>query len=472
MPHTHGYAKDFPDLVNQVIVWSTDENIHGKDKWELMRNEPWPRGAILKVPGWEEGEHFYVGLMHAVIQRGVTYKDWFLKEENLATHFIWNKNGAGAKPSDKSIYINSGSIMVNDTAYYFSMPEIFETSSQALFLGAFKQYCDGLDWHEQPGGNQVKIKPKDIYYSVSGSSYPLAFTPPCYPGVGFPAIGMDYDGPIGEYIEYWITKDRNRLVLVTNNCGFWDVAYLGFLDPYHKPSEYAVPAVVIGGTSGVITVGEALDLGGSLPTPTTGFRFDYSTKNWNLSRGIPAFAAIPWTGLSTWRDVEAISQVQLLLPTGCWQSFANWLIQEEVKVEHGPTYYFGHKTPEQTTALRHYLRPTCTDIGATNHIYKTTQSNEVTYQTEPIEFVQDKADSKNIFGKLWRIYWPSSPVCRYGPQIINGKLYLVVPNSWEGRRWHIGHGRTGVVNHEALLKQDNFIEYMTRQMNCLIRLED
>ena len=48
MPHTHGYVGNFNELVSKIIEWSTDADIYGADAWELIRNEPWPRGTILK----------------------------------------------------------------------------------------------------------------------------------------------------------------------------------------------------------------------------------------------------------------------------------------------------------------------------------------------------------------------------------------------------------------------------------------
>lgn len=390
MPYIKGMATGFDDLLTQLVAWASDEDTHGDDAWQLVRNEPSPRGTILKAHGWDEGEHQYLG---------------------------------------------------------------FLPTAQAMFVSVFKQYSDGLDWSEQAGGDARNA------------------------GVGFPAIGMDATGPIDGYIQFWAIKDRHRLILITNNGGFWDMAYLGFLEAYHKPYEYPFPAVAIGGTSGIKPIGWTTSADNGSPIPHTGFSTDFSPKNWSLSHGLPIFAATPWDGQPTWREENAYSQVQLMLPDGMWQSFSNWRIREEIisihysGVEYS-TYYYAHKEPEQPAGMRYYIRPTFTNIGRTTHIYNENQTDKLSYQVEPIEFVQDTPDAKNIFGRLWRAYWPSTPVFRYGEQIINDKLHLIIPNGWEGRRFHIPHGLTFIVDNNKLLEQDQRISELSRSMNCIIRLED
>lgn len=505
MPYQKGTATGFDDLVTQIIHWTTNEEIHGDEAWELMRSEPWPKGTILKAHGWESGEKQYLGLMPAKLYKGVSYKNWFYTEKVFTEEWVWNQKGLNIKPGiDIGYYrqnpqdpesplfgypMNRIAVNINNnpsvttfaldyqghvtdsTSYTFlDVPDIVEKSSQAMFLGVFKQYAPDLDFDKQAGGQRPPVQAKPLKYlnSKQINTY-TTFTPPVYPGIGFPAIGMDIEGPIGETIDYWLIKDRHRLIIVTFNSGFWDVAYLGFIEPYHKPTEYAFPAAVIGGTTGVIPVGETVAYFNS-PLPETGFRFDFSTKNWSLSRGLPTFAASPWNG--SWSDESAFSQAQLLLPDGEWKSFANWCIRKEViSVYTGssyPNYYYGHKEPERVPSLIHYIRPTITNLGRTCHIL----DDITTYQLEPIEFIQDRIDAKNCFGRLWRMYWPSCPIKNYGEQTIDGKKYLVVPNGWEGRRWHIPHGRTHLMDTEDLMGQDMKNEEFTRHMNCVIRLED
>lgn len=88
-----GTAASFEDLIAIVSAWATDSAIHGDDAWQLMRSDAWPRGAIFKARGRKEGEVLYLGLMANRIEKGKTYAEWFMQEKNLATYFVWHKDG-------------------------------------------------------------------------------------------------------------------------------------------------------------------------------------------------------------------------------------------------------------------------------------------------------------------------------------------------------------------------------------------
>ncbi|VBB05565.1 Hypothetical protein LUCI_0775 [Lucifera butyrica] len=482
MPYTHGYAAGFDELIAQIIEWATDTTVHGVDAWELMRSEPWPRGTILKTHGWEEGEHFYIGLMPQAIQKGKTYSDWFLQKQVLASRFVWaadglNLPGQAFDAAGQVITIKTYSSASSNVTYSFSSPpDIFTASAQALFFGVFKQYAEGLDWHEQPGGmdfNEIELQP--IYYVSSRNTHTkMKFSPPLFPGTGYPAISMDYSGPIEGYIEYWLTKDAHRLIVVVKNREYWDMAYLGFLEPYQAKTQYAFPAVVIGGTSGAVMGGEdvVLNTGSSITysTAVSGVRFDYRPSNWALTHGVPMFAGAPAD------ERAALSQVRLMLPDGEWQSFANW-VQGATVVNNTNSsgtvtgHSFTRSEPTRAAKIGHFLRPACSDLGGTGHVYRTNK-NKLTYQMEPLEFVEDAGSVHNLFGRAWRVYWPSFRVTQYGEIRIDGKLHLMLPNAWEDRRWYIANGRTNLIDPDSLLAQENEIERLSRQMNCLVRLED
>lgn len=476
MPYTHGYANDFDDLISKVIAWSTDSDIHKDDAWELIRNEPWPRGTILKAHGFRQGEHFYVGLMPKVIEQGKTYKEWFLQKQVLASRFVWSPNGL-KKPGVQFKTTGTGLTMNYDKShitYTFSQDiDIFTNSAQALWMGIFKQYSPNLDWHEQPGGMNFEDLPnRPIYYSSTGSDNLHSFIPPVYPGAGYPAIGMDFNGPLVGYLEYWLTKDAHRLIIVTKNREYWDVAYLGFLEPYHN-GEYAFPAAVIGGTSGAVMKGGNVMLSpnpNSVPSISTGIQFDYRTSNWALMKGIPAFSASPED------DNKTISQVRLMLPDGRWQSFVNWIQGETAYPNFSQkgkiiSYTFVRDKPKRAENIGYYIRPTESTTIGTTHAYRP-QGEILTYQIEPLEFVQGTGQVNNLFGRAWRMYWPSSRIAQYGELRMDGKLYLMIPNAWEGRRFSLSSGRLTSNDPDELFKEEAEIEALSRQMNCLIRLED
>ena len=179
---TSGTAKSFDDLISQLIAWVTDETIHGDDAWTLMRNEPWPKGTILRAHGRRKGEHQYIGLMPNTIVKGETYQKWLFTKPNLATYFVWSPNGLNRPGIDFSV--DKLTVTVQGTSYTFEAPDIFLSSAQVMHLGVFKQYAKGLDWNEQPGGISQDYKLFPIQYRVWRDK--MNFSPPVLPGCEYP----------------------------------------------------------------------------------------------------------------------------------------------------------------------------------------------------------------------------------------------------------------------------------------------
>lgn len=493
MPYIKGTATDHEDMLSQLCTWVSDAAIHGDDAWEVMRNEPWPKGTIVKAHGWGEGEHFYLGFMPKKIIKGQTFAEWFFQREVIMREFVWSQNGLNITPGNPNVkIIVSGNAVVvaivdkdgnqiDSTTYYIQTSDIFEASSWPLFLGAFKQYSAELDWVEQAGAYQPRPMTFPLLYI--NSKNPTSrnkYTPPPLPGVGFPAMSMDINGPIAGVFDWWAVKDRHRIVIATNNSGYWDVAHLGFLEPYHKPYEYACPLCVIGGTSGAKSVGESIyySPGQRYPTPTLGFRFDYTPGNPNLSRGLPISADSPAPSGVSWYEDNYFSQVQLMLADGTWSSFFNWTSAKQVITEscgESISYYYADQTPVRNTVVKSFIMPTNENVGKLRHTY-TDDIDKFIYTLKPIELVHGTNEvtaRADMLGRLWRIYWPSSKVLRYGEVTFDGKKYLIVPNGNAGRLWYYPHGKTGITNIEQLISQYNEIASMSEGMDaCLIRLEE
>lgn len=481
MPYIKGTATDYEDLLSQLCAWVTDSAIHGADAWEIMQQEPWPKGTIIKAHGWDAGEHFYLGFMPKKIILGQTYKEWFLEKNTLLREYVWADNGLRLKP-ENTVNISGNTIAIQGTqrTITFKTSEIFYDSAWPMFLGAFKQFSPGLDWVEQAGG--YTPKPKIFPLLIRDSTNPMAtgkFYPPPFPGVGFPAMSMDADGPISGVVQWWATKDRHRIILAVNNSGQWEVAHLGFLEAYHKPNEYACPLCVIGGTSGARTMGQSIFFSSAAkyPTPTMGFRFDYTTKNRDLGRGLPTYAASPGNDRDSWTKENYFSQVQLMMGDGTWKSFFNWLSQEQVITEscgESVSYYYAKSRPERNSATKSVILPTNSNVGRLKHVL-TDSADSFLYSLLPIELAHgtDSVTSQaDTLGILWRMYWPSSQVLRYGEATLSGKKHLVVPNSYEGRMWWLPHGKTGITDVDALALEYNEVTEMNAGMSCVIRLED
>jgi hypothetical protein len=510
-PYQKRQIYSFADAIEQIIAYVTSEELHGEDAWQLIQHEPWPKGTILRAHGWQPGEKQYIGLMTTAMYMGSSYRNWFQgsvlgNKEVIATEFVYNKNGLNLPHGtpfvvdDLSVTVQSVSYEwqeheVNDqftykvgvrkmdgnssTTYTFSNPEIFAGNSQALFFGVFKQYDEDLNWHEQPGAPTPPVKPKAIKYYTSRSPNPTNWVPPAYPGVGFPAIGCDALGFIDGIATLWMVKDRHRLTIVIQNRDYWDVAQAGFLVPNHNPTEYAFPAVVVGSHSGAMPVIEPFTYpGASAPTLETGYKFDYSLTNTQLSHGNMMYAAAPWTG-GTWNDNNCVSQVQAMLPDGTWKCFANWAVTKEILSERSggtvPIYYFANKEPEQPSGMNYTIYPTYLDVTELQNVYDTTDEHLIKYQLEPVRLMQNENTAnprRAILGDLWRIYWPSRKVARYGEQVLDGKMHLVIPCGWEGRQFHYPHGFTRVVDPITLLATQRRIAKKSETMKCVIRLED
>jgi hypothetical protein len=211
-----------------------------------------------------------------------------------------------------------------------------------------------------------------------------------------------------------------------------------------------------------------------------GYKFDYTPSNWNLSHGNVTFAATPWNGSGSWKDDDAVSQAQVMLPDGTWRSFCNWGIFKTFVTENscGSCQITKIVTPEPTqpAGIQNYIRPTFTNVSETFNIYFDDDASNNEYQLEPIEFVQGKpsnvVSTVNMLGSLWRMYWVSRRVAKHGKQNINGKLHLVVPSGWSTRKFHIPHGFTRIIDNDQLLAEQTRIENLSETMNCVIRLED
>ena len=473
MKYIQGLAVDFPDLIRQLITWTTDKTIHGDDAWQLIRNEIWPRGTILKAHGRNSGESFYIGLLPNSIEKGKSYADWFLQKKNLATYFAWNQKGLGKNGQDFSRISNG--LRIEGQSYAFAdIPDIFTSSAKVLHLGIFKQYSENLDWHEQAGGMDfTNISMRPIQYMINGSYNKSDFNPPLMPGVGYPTLSMDYAGPSIGNFKFWFVKDAQRLIIVMNNAEQWDVAYTGLFEPYDN-QEYALPAVVVGGTSGLLKTGTNVwySSGQRTPTPVTGLQVNYQPNNWNLVHGIPPFAAVS-------QDLENCpASVMAMLADGRWQSFANYVqglnaVPEHVCSGDIPSYHFLRPEPSRPVNMKHFIRPTEREVTQFSHVYEKAADKWV-YKLEPIELFEADTERTNILGRLPYLYFPSGPVIRYGEITIDGKKCLMLPNGWEGRKFHI-EGHAGVVydeNVDNLLAKERRIEKLSKSMNLLIRLEE
>jgi len=463
-----GTAVSFDDLIDQIIAWVTDAAIHGENTWTVMRNAPWPQGTILRAKGRRPGEYQYIGLMPNTIIKGSTYPNWFFTKPNLATYFVWSKDGLNRCGADFSVSGTRISLKDSNSSYSFDAPDIFLSSAHVMHLGVFKQYASELDWNDQPGGITQDYSVFPVPYSYGQGKQ--NFSPPVLPGCEYPALSYEYEGLPLENFKYWLLKDDRRLIIVMNNAERWDMAYLGFLQPYDDKDEngaYAFPAIVIGGTSGLVSYGENMmhSPGQITPTPVIGLKFDYRPQEWSLSHGIPPFACTSAAG--------GPSQVRAMLPDGSWRSFANYLQVRQAIAQHvcagGPAgYHFVRQAPTATLE-NNWIRPTEESCRDYTHVYC-----REPHQHLQADALQLYADGYGMVGSVPYLYFPSAPLETFGETTIAGKKYLAMPNVWKGRKFHLP-GYAALVYHydtDMLQNEDLAMDKKSRIMNLLIRMED
>lgn len=479
---TSGEAATFEELIEKIVAYVTDASLHGDEVWELMRKEPWPRGTILKAPGRRDGEYLYIGLMNNKYYRGSTYAAWLYQPKNLATYFAWHPTGLGRNGRP---YSGGGGRVLfqgEKNAYYFSpAPDIFACDSQALHFGVFKQYAEELDWHEQGGAvdfDALGPPMLAVQYQVEGYDDKSDFVPPLLPGVGYPAIGMDIGGPVDGTLKYWLVKARSYLIVAMQNREYYDSAYAGFFEPYDN-EEYAFPAAVIGGTSGLTAVGKDVKHrpGQVTPDAMVGLQADYRPRNWSLVHAIAPYAAVGFG-----RE-KCPSQVMAMLPDGQWRFFANYVQSIQAVPEHvchsqvKRHYYLRPEPALYNGSYR--IRPT--ERGAEDLVNSygkaetdlTPKEREIRHFLLPLELLECKEERRNLLGRLPGFFYPTAPVASYGPLELEGKKYLATPNVFAQRRFHY-KGHAGIVydvNPDKLLEDDETMLRRSRAMQQMIRLE-
>jgi len=475
MPYIKGTATSYEDLIAQLVVWVTDTAIHGDNAWELMRSEPWPRGTILKAKGLQGQDHCYIGLMALNIDSN-SYANWYFTPANFTKYFVWSPYGLNL-PLGRSFRLTGNGVVVDDSIYSISSANIFANSFKALVFGVFKQYAPGLDWDEQPGGLNIDpagmgLKKGVLYLDGEPSR---RFTLPLYPGTGYPGIGMNTDDPVEGKFTFWLKKDKSRITVITKNrmlfpdTEYWDMAQAGMLVPYHGRMQYPFPAVIAGSSSGAVSVGR-LDstFSPDNPVPLIDVQIDYGRHHWMMTRGMPTFPTMATDA------PNSLSQIVLCLPDGIWQYFANQVQQIVPYVPRGekdPVFIVDK--PRKGPQISHYVTPTYTDLRGTEHLYQYPPlEDEIIYQLETLKLIQADSQRKNILGFLANLFWSSLPAQKYGEVVINGKKHVMLPNCWKERNWYYRTGLMGEYNPNDLLAKEIEIAQMTKQTNCLIRLED
>lgn len=526
--HYTGSTSVFLDnLLDDITDYVTDTAIHGKDAWTLIRSKATPYGTVFKIPNYQENEYGYVALMRDNLRVGSSYWNWLKQPANLGKHFVTHSRGlnlgfnslfsvdtkgvvsiyghvgatvlAGVKADGTKIYSANYSSGAAKTLSFSPQPEIFASNADVIFFSMFKQYEDEFEWNDLMGNQRKSIMIKPLKYTRAGSGQtnPNLCDPPLYPGVGSPAIGYSpefFSTTDDDKRTVYIVKTRHNLMVIIHFCGRWDMASVGFFETFDTQSEYSFPAMTIGGTSGVLPVAELHHYsGGGYGTDVVeeGFYLDYSEKNITFARGVPTFAATWWDKTAKFLDDYMYSQVQAILPNGEWQSFANFGLSQDVYYHKERGYFFqAHKEPARISNSRYFIAPSFSDLSSTVNLLPTSMpntpdfenniagQNKQNYYLEKLYLVQRAEDNinQNMLGMIKNIFWCSSPVTRYGEYVINGKTMLVIPNSWENRKYHFKNYFSVLLgeqqSNERMMAEMTRLERLSKAMNCAIQLDD
>lgn len=448
MPSTKGTASSIDQLLANIVTWVTDPDIHGEDAWELLRNEPWPRGVIFKSKGSRGVNEAYIGIMAVKHVKGSSFLSWLTTTKNMLQYVIRNPlcfnlqtqqvlHTEGSK-SFTVITNPSKGVQATDPTYTIN-GDVVNASCMALAFGVFKQYNEDLDWHEQPGGIQFKnnLQFFPIYYTSSLGSGTSYFQPPTYPGIGYPGFGINNSDLSGNF-TYWLIKNVNSITVVINNNGNWDLGHAGMMEVPESSVQYGFPAVVCGSNTGLRGIQGVIN-----GTYAYGDFIDYSIANTGLSRAMPCMPTA-----NSNRTGEYVSQIAICSPDGTWVRPYNWTQKIDSYYYSGTgTLNFTPGAPVKKIRSGYCLTPTDNDLSNVtsfdSHIDVAHVSDDGTSGT--VQRTQDEnialhrytvyqADTQvtNVLGNFWNMYFPS----HQGPSgelVIDGKKYLLLQNCWDGR---------------------------------------
>lgn len=177
---------------------------------------------------------------------------WVADRSTASTEYIWHAPG---NSNTDAIYVGA-SVFSNVTGDYYNWR-----------LGGFTGYASGNTFANQPG----------------------AVTGPCLP-------------LWNSNIPYWFIADGKRCIIIAKVSTVFESAYLGFIDPYPSPGQWAYP----------IAVGGMLAFSSEPAATSTSWRWSYTgNEHHAFWKGYPGTALGP------------NSSFRLRKPDGTWRGFGN-----------------------------------------------------------------------------------------------------------------------------------------------------
>lgn len=399
--------------------------------------------------------------------------------------------------------------------YYIREAEQFYTDADVIWFNMFKQYEPSFDWNELMENTRKNPSAKRLGWSWYTSPYPnWEAEPPIYPGEGCPAIASDRNtfskdfetstsqpsqpsqpanppssettapaGQLPEYVYLYMSKTKHNANLAVNYRDWWDMAQVGFFEPFASDYEYQFPALVMSSNIGVRPCNHLVSYGGN-PYPYDNMLFDYTQGNRSWGHSMIGYSATWWDGTQEFIDKHACSQTQAMLPSGKWESFFNYAIRSDYwySITDSGHYSHGFKEPEKVNS-RYFITNTMTPnveenfnvipYGVETNGYsfdmksldlEIARQNKQSYSLLPFYLGTSIEDNKeqNMICAVPAMYAVSRPVTRYGlykNPTDTDDMFLIMPNCWEGRPWHYQQDATRIYTGKNKTEDEQIAEY-------------
>lgn len=180
-------------------------------------------------------------------------------------------------------------------------------------------------------------------------------------GVGTSTPGnSEFGGVCDEYVYLYMSKTKHNANLAVNYRDWWDMAQIGFFEPFASDYEYQFPAMAMSSNIGVRPCNHLVSYG-STPYPYDNMLFDYTQGNRSWGHSMIGYSATWWDGTQEFLDEHACSQTQAMLPSGKWASFFNYAIRNDYWYSYidGGHYSHGYKEPEKVDS-KYFITNTMT----------------------------------------------------------------------------------------------------------------
>lgn len=322
---------------------------------------------------------------------------------------------------------------------------------------------------------QMLVFYKDYNNNSSENNPSNPTDPPNHPSVS--------NSILPEYVYLYMSKTKHNANIAVNYRDWWDMAQVGFFEPFASDYEYQFPAFTMSSNIGVRPCNHLVNYSG-MPYPYDNMLFDYTQGNRSWGHSMIGYSATWWDGTQEFLDKHACSQTQAMLPSGKWESFFNYAIRSNYWYSYTDSGHYSHgfKEPEKVDS-RYFITNTMTpnveeNFGVIPYGIETSgypfdmtsldleiaRQNKQSYSLLPFYLGVNIEDNneQNMICAVPAMYAVSRPVTRYGlyrNPTDNDDLFLIMPNCWEGRPWHYQQDATRLYTNKNKTENEQQEEY-------------